>query len=234
MSTQTQPQFFIPLALLDEARGILVEQLQAMLDAYERTPMRQRTPDERQAIVALRRDIAAYARQADYQAAGLFPTVLDDTWQIGSLSEPGTVHRIWRDELVPTRWACDCRQAGKCFHVHQAYMLVVELALDLADRYDSAATPAVPQSDPTPTPVTFSDGTPIPDEPDWSADVLATPYPTMPPASAARPYRPTPAPRLPYPTPRSSWQQWRNDEAARPARAEERAQLQARRAERAA
>ena len=222
MSAQ-QPQPFIPLALLDEARGILVDQLQAMLDAYERTPQRQRTPDERQAIVALRRDIAAYARQADYQAAGLFPTVLDGTWQIGSLSEKGTVHQIWRDETVPTRWACDCKQAGRCFHVHQAYMLVIELALDLADRYDSEATPAAPQLDPEPD--TFSDGTPIPAEPDWSADAGFCL-----PGLALTPRRPIPAPgpvpvRVPYARPRSSWQQWQNDEAARPALAEERARL---------
>lgn len=132
MTTANSP--FISLDLLHEARGILREQIQIGVDAIERTPVRQRDADDRLLLAKGRHDVGIYDTLAAYWDAGIFPSPIDDAWQMASLSKPGTVHHIWRDARAHAGWRCDCWQAEGGFHVHQAAMIAIELALDLAER----------------------------------------------------------------------------------------------------
>lgn len=132
MTTANSP--FISLDLLHEARGILREQIQIGVDAIERTPVRQRDADDRLLLAKGRHDVGIYDTLAAYWDAGIFPSPIDDAWQMASLSKPGTVHHIWRDARAHAGWRCDCWQADGGFHVHQAAMIAIELALDLAER----------------------------------------------------------------------------------------------------
>lgn len=132
--------FFIPEALIEQAIEQFVEEAQRALDLYLAIPVRQRTPDERSAITQLKRDIKAYERVGDYWAAGLYPRAIDALWEVGSLSEPGTQHHIWREG---NRWACDCKCADRgYFHVHQAMMAVIERGMELAEQYEGEVEPA--------------------------------------------------------------------------------------------
>lgn len=134
------PAFFLPDALIEQAIENFVEEIERALRAYEATPARQRTPDERAAIAQLKRDRKAYARVADYWAAGVYPRAIDGLWEVGSLSERGTQHHIWREG---NRWACDCKCADRgYFHVHQAMMAVIERGMELAEQYAPEVEPA--------------------------------------------------------------------------------------------
>ncbi|KPV52926.1 hypothetical protein SE17_12600 [Kouleothrix aurantiaca] len=125
--------FFLPEELIHEAIADFTTEAERALAIYQATPARQRTPDERAAITELKRDLKAYARVADYWAAGVYPRAIDGIWEVASLSERGTQHHIWREN---NRWACDCKAAGRgYFHVHQAMMAVIERALELAESH---------------------------------------------------------------------------------------------------
>lgn len=125
--------FFLPDALIHETIEDFTTEAERALAIYEATPTRQRTPDERAAITALKRDIAAYQNVAKYWDAGIYPRAIDGIWEVASLSERGTQHHIWREN---NRWVCDCKAAGRgYFHVHQAMMCVLERALELAEQH---------------------------------------------------------------------------------------------------
>lgn len=144
MSTNVST-FFLPDALIEQAIENFVEESQRALDLHLAIPPSQRTPADRDAIAELRRDIKAYTRVGDYWAARVYPRCIDGEWQIASLSEPGTLHRIWRSGV---RWACDCKCAERgYFHVHQAMMAVIERGLELAEQYDVAPAPDAPHPD---------------------------------------------------------------------------------------
>ena len=132
--------FFLPTSLIEQAIEQFVDEIDRALRAYEATPARQRTPDERQAIAQLKRDRKAYEKVGDYWAAGIYPRAIDGLWEVGSLSERGTMHHIWREG---NRWACDCRCAERgYFHVHQAMMSVIERGMELAEQYAPEVEPA--------------------------------------------------------------------------------------------
>lgn len=125
--------FFLPDTLIEAAIEDFTTETERALAIYQATPTRQRTPDERAAIAALQRDLKAYARVADYWAAGVYPRAIDGIWEVASLSERGTQHHIWREN---NRWVCDCKAAARgYFHVHQAMMAVIERALELAEQH---------------------------------------------------------------------------------------------------
>lgn len=133
MNQNTQADFFLPDSLIEQAIEDFVYEAQRALDIHLAIPVRQRTADDRAAITQLRRDIKAYERVGDYCAAGLYPRAIDALWEVGSLSEPGTQHHIWREE---NKWVCDCKCADRgYFHVHQAMMAVIERAMDLAEQH---------------------------------------------------------------------------------------------------
>ena len=132
--------FFLPDTLIEQAIEDFSDEASRSLALYLAIPVRQRTPEERETITALRREIAAYARVADYWAAGLYPRAIDGLWEVASLSERGTQHHIWREN---NRWVCDCKAAGRgYFHVHQAMMCVIERAQELAEQHGLEAEPA--------------------------------------------------------------------------------------------
>ncbi|MFN8504422.1 hypothetical protein [Kouleothrix sp.] len=164
--------FFIQPELIHAAIEDLASEAERALALYQATPARQRTPDERAAIAALQRDLKAYARVADYWAAGVYPRAIDGIWEVASLSERGTQHHIWREH---NRWVCDCKAAARgYFHVHQAMMQVIERAMDRASDYAADAQPATTTAPETDAQAAFDTYAPVPDldpEPFWCDDL---------------------------------------------------------------
>lgn len=145
MSDLSTHPFFLPDALIEQAIENFVEESERQLATLKAIPWRQRNEAERAGIIELPRDIKAYTRVGDYWAARVYPRCIDGEWQIASLSEPGTLHRIWRSGV---RWACDCKTAHHgYFHVHQAMMAVIERGLELAEQCDVAPAPDAPHPD---------------------------------------------------------------------------------------
>ncbi len=141
--TDNPQHFFLPPALVQQALEDFLAEVHRGLDVLEAIPVRQRSDDDRLALKLARRDAAAYARALDYWEEELYPSCLDGIWSIDSLSERGQVkHHIWHEYDTTAgrwHWRCDCKQANGGFHVHQAIMIGIERALDLADAYDVPA-----------------------------------------------------------------------------------------------
>jgi len=145
MNQNNQADFFLPPALVEEVLTDLLKLASTGLSSLEAIPVRQRTDDERLMLGKARNEVKAYRTALDYWRAGIYPSCLDGIWSIESLSERGQViHHIWREfdtQARVYRWRCDCKCAERSpFHVHQAVMTAIEVALDRADSLAYDAT----------------------------------------------------------------------------------------------
>ena len=137
MTDNTQADFFLPADLVARALASLAEQCDSQAAGLEAQPQYYLTRDERAMPQQLRCEAAKLRTALEYWQSGCRPILMaDGSYLIASRSGSGALFHTIRK--VDGRWVCGdtCPQHAKRAHVHQALMLGIERAMEMADEED--------------------------------------------------------------------------------------------------
>lgn len=144
MEQNTQADFFLPPDLVARALASLAERCEAQADGLDAQPRWQLTRGERAMIAQLNREAACFRAALDYWQAGYRPILLaDGSYLVPSRTSDALFHLVIK---IGGRWVCGhtCPQHGKAAHIHQALMLALEHAIEMASDEDDGDEPSPP------------------------------------------------------------------------------------------